>query len=111
MTPTVSQITAAVAHAFDVCPANITGPSRQRPFAYPRFAVCALSHEAGHSTPAIGARLGNRDHTSILHGIRRVVEISALDAAYAETIARLRKQFLRGPSITESILHKIRSAA
>jgi hypothetical protein len=80
MTPTVSQITAAVAQAFDVHPSNITGPSIQRQFAYPRFAVCALSHEAGHSMPAIGARLGNRDHTSILHGIRRVGDDGLLGA-------------------------------
>lgn len=36
-----------------------------------------MRHETTMSLPAIGRRCGNRDHTTILHGVRRVTQMLA----------------------------------
>jgi chromosomal replication initiator protein len=64
-------ILAEVAERNDVTVADLKGPSRQRRCAWPRFEAMYLMHQAGHSLPEIGRFLGNRDHTTALHGCRR----------------------------------------
>jgi chromosomal replication initiator protein len=59
------------------------------------YVACKVT---GRGTPFIGRRIGNRDHTTILHGVRAVNAL--LDAGDAETIAdvgaiKARLQLLR----------------
>lgn len=59
----------------DVCVANelslseLRGANRRRHVAWPRQDAMRFLAEAGYSTNEIGRYLGNRDHTTILHGI------------------------------------------
>ena len=55
------------------------GPCRRRDLATQRFHVMWLLRRAGWSYPRIGRRL-NRDHTAILHGVRRWESLSAAPA-------------------------------
>lgn len=49
----------------------LIGPSRQRRVAWPRQEVMHRGYkETRLSTPQIGARLGGRDHTTVIYGIR-----------------------------------------
>jgi hypothetical protein len=51
---------------------DLVGPSRSLKIAHPRQeAMWALKQENRWSLPRIGQLLGGRDHTTVLHGIRR----------------------------------------
>jgi chromosomal replication initiator protein len=43
------------------------------------------------SLPEIGRRFGGRDHTTILHGVRKVEELRASDSQLAEDLDLLRR--------------------
>jgi chromosomal replication initiation ATPase DnaA len=63
----------AVAHGLTV--ADLLGPSHKRKLAYARWeAMAAIKAEFDDSLPMIG-RLFNRDHTSVLHGLRKVAAL------------------------------------
>jgi chromosomal replication initiator protein len=47
------------------------------------------------SYPEIGRRMGGRDHTTVLHGVRRVTRLIETDAAYANEIETLRSMLVR----------------
>jgi chromosomal replication initiator protein len=58
--------------------ADLTGQSRKREHAHPRHVFMwrarqVFHHTGGHrhSLPKIGRFLGGRDHTSVLHGVKR----------------------------------------
>ena len=70
---TLNTIVTSVAQYFDVSPKEITGPSRQARFTRPRhIAMYLMREETTQSLPAIGAELGGRDHTTVLHGYRKI---------------------------------------
>lgn len=62
--------------------AEARGPSRLKDVSYKRFHVMAILRSWGRSLPQIG-RLLNRDHTTILHGLRRWETIDADILTYA----------------------------
>jgi chromosomal replication initiation ATPase DnaA len=63
-------IIAEVSQTSGVSIADLRGPDRHRRIAWPRQAAMLLMHEAGHTLPQIAEYL-HRDHTTILHGIKR----------------------------------------
>lgn len=72
--PSARKIIAKVADQFGVSVADIVGPSRSRPIIQARFAAV---HEVATarpdlSMPALGREFGGRDHTTILHTLRKV---------------------------------------
>lgn len=66
---------------------------RTRDVARPRqIAMYALRELCPHlSWPEIGRRLGNRDHTTIMHGVRKVKDLMAVDGEFADTVERTMK--------------------
>jgi chromosomal replication initiator protein len=67
----VSQILKEVSQAYGVTINDLRGDSRLRHIARPRqIAYVRLRDETDLSLPAIGRIMGNRDHTTILYGIR-----------------------------------------
>src|SRR3990167_7365773 len=71
-------IKAAVCQLWSIKPKQLTGASRCRDFVYPRWAAMLFASERlGCSTPRIGYALGNRDHTTVMHGITRAKEMLA----------------------------------
>ncbi len=65
----VRQLVTEAALREGISEADITGHSRLRKFAWPRQWVMFEAQKRGLSTPQIGAVL-NRDHTTILSGIK-----------------------------------------
>lgn len=55
----------------------VLGPCRAQRFAYPRFEIMYLLRRRGVSLSWIGARMGGRDHTSVLSGLKRYDELTA----------------------------------
>lgn len=60
---------------------DMTSKARARRIARPRQMVMALAREfiPGLSLPQIGERLGGRDHTTVLHGVRRIAALEMDD--------------------------------
>jgi len=48
-------------------------------------------HLTTRSLPEIGRRFGGRDHTTVMHGVRRIEELKASDSQLAEDIELLRR--------------------
>jgi chromosomal replication initiator protein len=68
------------------------GPKRQRTIARPRQIAMYLSKSlTTRSLPDIGRRFGGRDHTTIMHGVRKVEELRATDSQLAEDLELLRR--------------------
>jgi chromosomal replication initiation ATPase DnaA len=59
-----------IAHKNGLTVDHFKAHDRHRPVAWPRQEFMLAAHEAGYSMPEIG-RFLNRDHTTILHGIRQ----------------------------------------
>ncbi len=83
-----------VAMRFDVSPDDLIGPRRnKKPTRARQFAMFAMKTLCPHlSYPAIGRVLGGRDHTTILHGCRKIEELIAA-GEFADDLGRLSEWF------------------
>lgn len=61
-----------------ITPAELRGRGRSRAVAEVRFAVMAAARHRGMSLPQIGRGLGDRDHTTIINGLRRARELDVV---------------------------------
>lgn len=58
---------------FGVTVADLEGPSKQRPLVqYRQVTMTAVRLMCGLSYPAIGRQFGRRDHTTVMHAVRKV---------------------------------------
>ena len=69
----IENIQKTVADYFKIRVADLLSKKRSRSIARPRQIAMALAKElTNHSLPEIGDAFGGRDHTTVLHGCRRV---------------------------------------
>ena len=67
-------------------------PKGRRPEVFARQVAMYLAKQmTTRSLPEIGRRFGGRDHTTIMHGIRKVEELRAQDSQLAEDLDLLRR--------------------
>lgn len=77
---TVDEIQKATSEHFGLKQADLISPGRARSLARPRQAAMWLAKQlTTRSLPDIGRRFGGRDHTTVLHAVRRIEELRALD--------------------------------
>ncbi|SOC06729.1 chromosomal replication initiator protein DnaA [Rhodobacter maris] len=89
---TIEEIQRKVAEHYNVRLSDMIGPKRLRTIARPRqVAMYLAKHLTTRSLPEIGRRFGGRDHTTIMHGIRKIDELMATDTQLAEDIGLLRR--------------------
>lgn len=82
--PFVERLVAEVAETHGVAVADILGRSRSAPFVAARHAVWArLRVNHGWSWPAIGREF-DRDHTTVMYGVRSVLSAAAVTHGTAE---------------------------
>ncbi len=93
---TVDEIQKAAAEHFGLKQADMLSEKRTRAVARPRQAAMWVCKQlTTRSLPDIGRRFGGRDHTTVIHAVRRIDELRAVDPALAQDLdALLRK--LRG---------------
>lgn len=73
----------AVAAAYGLELAELLAPRRTRQFVRPRqVAMYLCSKLLPVSLPQIGRRFGDRDHTTVLHAIRKVEELRQVDLEF-----------------------------
>ncbi|RJL10294.1 chromosomal replication initiator protein DnaA [Paracoccus siganidrum] len=88
----IDDIQRKVAEHYNIRLADMMGPKRARTVARPRQIAMYLSKQlTSRSLPEIGRRFGGRDHTTIMHGVRKIEELAAADHALAEDIALLKR--------------------
>jgi chromosomal replication initiator protein len=65
-----------VADYYKIRVADLLSKRRNRSIARPRQVAMALAKElTNHSLPEIGDAFGGRDHTTVLHGCRRITAL------------------------------------
>jgi len=89
---TIEEIQRKVSEHFNIRLSDMIGPKRTRTIARPRQIAMYLAKQmTTRSLPEIGRRFGGRDHTTIMHGVRKVEELRAADHQFAEDIDLLRR--------------------
>lgn len=92
----IDDIQRKVAEHYNIRLADMMGPKRARNVARPRQIAMYLSKQlTSRSLPEIGRRFGGRDHTTIMHGVRKIEELLAEDSSLVEDVAVL-KRMLEG---------------
>jgi chromosomal replication initiator protein len=60
--------------------------------ARPRQVAMYLAKQlTSRSLPEIGRKFGGRDHTTVIHAVKKIEELSASDTALAEDVELLRR--------------------
>jgi chromosomal replication initiator protein len=76
----IENIQKTVADYFKIRVADLLSKRRSRSIARPRQVAMALAKElTNHSLPEIGDAFGGRDHTTVLHGCRRIESLRETD--------------------------------
>jgi len=90
-TATLYLIRRAVCAHYKITNADLVGRSAVRSIAWPRQVAMMLAREMTTlSYPQIARRFGNRDHTTVIHGIRAVRQRMAKNPHYAEQVEEIR---------------------
>lgn len=93
---TIEEIQRKVAEHYNVRLSDMIGPKRLRTIARPRQVAMYLAKQlTSRSLPEIGRRFGGRDHTTIMHGVRKIEELMATDSQLADDL-QLLKRLLQG---------------
>jgi chromosomal replication initiator protein len=89
---TVEEIQRKVSEHYNIRLSDMIGPKRLRTYARPRQIAMFLSKQlTSRSLPEIGRRFGGRDHTTVMHGVKRIEELRAQDGQIAEDLEMLRR--------------------
>lgn len=88
----VEEIQRRVAEHYNIRLSELIGPKRVRNFARPRQVAMYLCKQlTSRSLPEIGRRFGGRDHTTVMHGVKRIEELRTQDGQIAEDLEMLRR--------------------
>lgn len=89
---TVEDIQRQVANHYQVRMGDMHSARRSRAVARPRQIAMYLSKQlTQHSLPDIGRRFGGRDHTTVLHAVKKVDELCAIDKGFKDDVEFLRR--------------------
>ncbi|WP_170361913.1 MULTISPECIES: chromosomal replication initiator protein DnaA [Ruegeria] len=89
---TVEEIQRKVSDYYNIRLSDIIGPKRLRSYARPRQVAMYLCKQlTSRSLPEIGRRFGGRDHTTVMHGVKRIEELKVTDGQIAEDVEMLRR--------------------
>lgn len=89
---TVEEIQRKVSEYYNIRLSDMVGPKRVRNFARPRQVAMFLSKTmTSRSLPDIGRRFGKRDHTTVMHGVKKIEELRQTDSQIADDLENLRR--------------------
>lgn len=90
---TIDEIQRRVAEHFRIKPADMVSARRAREVARPRQVAMYLAKRlTPRSLPEIGRRFGGRDHTTVMHAVKRIEELRIEDAELDADISLLSRQ-------------------
>lgn len=89
---TIEEIQKQVANHFNIRISDMHSARRARSVARPRQVAMYLSKQlTARSLPEIGRKFGGRDHTTVMHAVRKVEELKGMDPGFAEDVELLRR--------------------
>ena len=89
---TIEDIQKRVAEHYNIRLADMHSPRRARSVARPRQVAMYLAKQlTTRSLPEIGRKFGGRDHTTVMHAVRKIDELRAADPGLSEDIDLLKR--------------------
>jgi chromosomal replication initiator protein len=89
---TIDEIQKKVAEHFNIKLGEMTSDRRARAVARPRQVAMYLAKQLTmRSLPQIGRKFGGRDHTTVMHAVRKIEELTRTDPSLAEDVELLRR--------------------
>ena len=89
---TVEEIQRKVSEHYNIRLSDMIGPKRVRTYARPRQVAMYLAKQlTSRSLPEIGRRFGGRDHTTVLHAVRKIESLLKEDDKLAHEIELLKR--------------------
>jgi chromosomal replication initiator protein len=89
---TIDEVQKRVAEHFNIRLADMHSARRARAVARPRQVAMYLCKQlTPRSLPEIGRKFGGRDHTTVMHAVRKIEELMAADRALAEDVELLKR--------------------
>ena len=94
---TASDVVDAVARHYQIQEKDLKGRQRTRNIVFPRqVAMFLLREETDISLEEIGRAMGGRDHTTVLHGIKKIEAALDSDVQLRASIMAIREDLLTG---------------
>ncbi len=88
----IEDIQRIVSKHYNVSKADLLSARRTRTIVRPRqIAMYLAKMMTPRSLPEIGRRFGNRDHTTVLHAVRKIEELARADVTLAQEIELLKR--------------------
>ena len=89
---TIDEIQKKVAEHYNMKLAEMHSARRARAVARPRQVAMYLAKQlTARSLPEIGRKFGGRDHTTVMHAVRKIEELMVADKTVAEDVELLRR--------------------
>tara|TARA_Y100000588_G_C13982850_1_gene808027 strand:+ start:121 stop:870 length:750 start_codon:yes stop_codon:yes gene_type:complete len=89
---TIEEIQRRVADYYNIRVAEMSSARRAQMVARPRQVAMFLTKQlTSRSLPEIGRKFGNRDHTTVMHAIKKVDQLCKSDSSFAEDVELLRR--------------------
>ncbi len=89
---TIEEIQKRVSEHFNIRIADMHSARRARAVARPRQVAMYLAKQlTSRSLPEIGRKFGGRDHTTVMHAVKKVEELRQTDSAFCEDVDLLRR--------------------
>lgn len=93
---TIDDIQKRVCEHYNIKMSDLLSPRRARAVARPRQVAMYLAKQlTTRSLPEIGRKFGGRDHTTIMHGVRKIEELRGGDPSLNEDIEILTRSLTR----------------
>ena len=90
---TVEEIQSAVCQYYGLKPAEMGSPRRSRSVARPRQVAMFLAKTlTALSLPQIGKKFGGRDHTTVMHAVRKITQLRGIDQKIAHDVDELMRR-------------------
>ncbi|MDX2225323.1 MAG: chromosomal replication initiator protein DnaA, partial [Rhodospirillaceae bacterium] len=87
---TMEEIQKRVAEHYKIRISDMSSARRARAVARPRqVAMYLAKHLTSRSLPEIGRAFGGRDHTTVMHAVRKIEELCKADTGFAEDVELL----------------------
>ena len=88
----IEEIQKRVAEYFNIKLAEMSSARRSRQVARPRQVAMYLAKQlTSRSLPEIGRKFGGRDHTTVMHAVKKVEELAVSDQNFSEDVELLRR--------------------
>jgi chromosomal replication initiator protein len=88
----IEEIQLRVSQHYNIKISEMHSPRRSRSVARPRQVAMYLAKILTQcSLPQIGRKFGNRDHTTVMHAVRKIEELKVSDTAISEDVELLKK--------------------